>query len=86
MKKTIEKLYELHTKEHALPFGKPDKVRLNEECLLYDNLYEELEGELKKQFIRYLSVLQERHSQELRAVYEYGFKDAIQLWEQSLRE
>ena len=47
---------------------------------------QELEGELKKQFIRYLSVLQERHSQELRAVYEYGFKDAIQLWEQSLRE
>ena len=79
-------MYDLYIGEDILLFGKQDKAMINKECDLYDFLYERLDEKTKRCLAEYLFVLQERHAKELRAVYTRGFKDAIQLWEESLKE
>ena len=79
MENIIEKLYELHIKTAQYPFGVPDKNTTTQEWTLYFSLIEDLPKKQKENFVEYASICQERHKQEIKAVYEHGFKTAVKL-------
>ena len=79
MEKIIENIYEMHLKESDFPFGKTEKEVIDEECALYELLYENLSLKQKQQFVQYAHIVAQRHKQENYAVYEHGFKTAIRL-------
>ena len=80
MENIIEKLYELHIRTTQFPFGKTDKEITTKECALYCSLIEELPKRHKEMFMEYNSVFQERHRQEIKAIYEQAFKTAMKLF------
>lgn len=82
----LNKLYELHLKSTAFPLGKIDKNILDEEWQLYHFLYENLSDEHKKVFSRYTNLKEIRQNEETQAAYVSGFKAAIQLIINSLKE
>ena len=79
MDNILENLYQLHLQNTSNPFGIHDNQILREECDLYNTLYNEMPTNLKSEFVKYTYTCGNRHSEELKAVYEYGFKAAIQL-------
>lgn len=86
MEDMIDKLYNLHLNTNSFPLGVPDKEALDEEWKLYDFLYESLPDEYKKAFLRYIELRGIRQSEELRNVYSYGFKGAVKLILESMKE
>nr|MBR6778423.1 hypothetical protein [Clostridia bacterium] len=86
MEDIIEKLYEAHLKTESFPFGKPNKEDMMEEWELYNLLYESLLPEQKKSFLRYVDLRGVRQNQELKSSYECGFKTAVKLFVQSMKE
>ena len=86
MENIIEKLYELHIRTAQFPFGKSDKETTAKECALYCSLIEDLPKKHKELFTEYNSACQERHRQEIKAVYEQAFKTAIKLFLECNRE
>jgi hypothetical protein len=86
MENTIEKLYELHIRTAQFPFGKTDKEITTKECALYCSLIEELPKRHKEMFMEYNSFSQERHKQEIKAIYEQAFKTAIKLFIECSKE
>ncbi len=82
----FEKLYAIHLDTENFPYGKPNKEETDEEWELYQFLYEHLADNHKKAFLRYAELITERQDRERRAVYEYGFKTAVKLFIQSLKD
>ena len=82
----FKKLYDLHLITSATPFGQVDKETLDEEWRLYHFLYENLSKENKQAFSEYTNLRETRQNEETKAAYIYGFKTAIQLIIESLKE
>lgn len=86
MEKIIENLYNIHITKENFPFGVPNKEQENREWELYNNLYEKLSGDERAMFLEYAELRAERQKEERQAVYMYGFKTAIRLIIESLKE
>jgi len=86
MSKFIEDLYELHLKTSTFPFGEPNKEAWDEEWRLYQYFYEHLSKEDRQLFLRYVNMVNERQKTEMQEIYHYGFKTAIQIFVESLKE
>lgn len=82
----FEKLYAIHLETESFPYGKPNKEEMDEEWELYQFLYDNLIGEQKQAFLRYAELVTARQERERKTVYEYGFKTAIKLFIQSLKD
>lgn len=85
MENILEKLYELHIKTEHYPFGIPSKEE-TKEWALYNELQDKLSDELKIIFVEYTNLCELRHNSEKKAVYEYGFKTAIQLIAEAFKQ
>ena len=86
MDKIIEKLYKLHLEEEQFPFGVADKESMQKECEVYCMLAQTLPQPMREQLSEYSALNEERHQSELQAAYEYGFKTAIKLVLESLKD
>ena len=82
----IDKLYAIHLDTETFPYGKPNKEEVDEEWSLYHFLYENLTDNCKQSFLRYVELITVRQDGERRAVYGYGFKTAVKLFIQSLKD
>lgn len=81
----IEKLYHLHLSDCSAPLGCPDRENMKEEWELYSYLYTNLPKEYKELFSKYANLRSTRESEEYKAIFEHGFKTAIQLIIESLK-
>ena len=79
MEKMIERLYQAHLQEEQLPFGVPNREKQQKECEIYCTFSEDLPQPMKALLKEYDSLIEERHKAELQAAYEYGFKAAVKL-------
>ena len=79
MEKIIEKLYQLHVQEEQYCFGIIDKEKMEKEYNAYCQLSQTLPAFMKGQLTEYSNLNEERHKAELQAAYVYGFKTAIKL-------
>lgn len=86
MDKIIEKLYDLQVNTESLPFGEIDKRNFSKEWELYNFLHERLPSIFKKDFIEYVSLRENRYAKEMKEIYEQGFKTAITLITESLKQ
>lgn len=86
MEKIIEKLYNLHLEEEQFPFGVADKESMEKEYDIYCMLAQTLPPFMKQQLSEYATLNEERHKTELKAAYEYGFKTAMKLILESVKE
>ena len=86
MEKMIERLYQAHLQEEALPFGVTNRENMQKECEVYCSLLEGLKQPMKDQLREYENLTEERHKAELQAAYEYGFKTAVKLVLESLKD
>lgn len=86
MEKIIEKLYDFHINTSNFPFGKPCKENMDREWELYNFLFENLSEEHRKIFLEYVELHGIRQNEESKVVYEYGFKTAVRLITESLKE
>ena len=86
MEGIIEKIYELHVRTQDFPFGASHKEELDEEWKLYDVLYNDLPAEYKELFRKYVNLRGVRQERELKSSYEYGFKTAVKLLTEALKE
>lgn len=85
MEKIINKLYEMSLNT-AEPFGFFDKESTEQEWRCYDSLYDNLSKEDREIFREYVNLRGLRSAHELQAAYEKGFKTAIQLLMEALKE
>ena len=86
MEKIIEKLFGLRISEEGYLFSEPGKENLTEENRLYEFLYDNLEEEKREVFVRYVREAALGHGREVRAAYMEGFKTAVRLGIESLRD
>ena len=52
----------------------------------YTTMYQNLQNQEKQIFLEYTNLKEERYKEELKSVYEYGFKEAIQLMAEALKD
>ena len=86
MEKMIEKFYQLHLQEEQFPFGITDREKMEKEYDAYIMLSQTLPKFMKEQLSEYVNLSDERHKAELQAAYEYGFKTAIKLMLESVKD
>ena len=86
MNDLIEKLYDLHLNTSYQPLGVPDKEAKKKEIELYHLLYEDLSEENKRFFMEYVNLTGIRMCNQVKAAYECGFKTAIRLLLESLKD
>lgn len=86
MENIIEKLYALHLDTDSTTLGIPNKESLDAEWKLYDFLYENLADECKKSFSQYANLRNERAEEECKSAYKAGFKTALRLILESVKE
>ena len=86
MEKIIEKFYNLHLEEEQFPFGVADKESMEKEYDIYCMLAQTLPQFMKQQLSEYATLNEERHKRELQVAYEYGFKTAMKLILESVKE
>ena len=86
MKTIFETLYETHLKNDLFSSNIVTKDFLDEECRVYEELYESLTNPLLTTFRKYCELQEVRKNRENQAAYEQGFKTAIQLIIDSLNQ
>lgn len=86
MEKILEKLYKLHIEDGFYPYGRINHENEKKEWELYHYLYQNLHNQEKQIFLEYTNLKEERYKEELKSVYEYGFKEAIQLIAEALKD
>ena len=86
MEKIIKKLYDLHLQEEQYPFGVVDKENMRKEYEAYCTLAQTLAPLMKEKLSEYVNLNNERHKTELMAVYEFGFKTAMKLVLECVKE
>ena len=85
MQDLIEQLFELHLKNADCPLGVYDRELTQEEWGLYMDLIDNLPTKLKQKFSRYTELLNVRHAEEIKNAYKYGFKNAVCLVTEALK-
>ena len=86
MEKLIEKLFNLHNKMEEISFPEHDKEEMNREIQLYDFLYESMSEQNHALFLEYIRIRERRQAQDVQVAYEQGFKTAIKLIFEALKE
>ena len=86
MEKIIEKLYQLHLQEEDFFLGVVDREKMQKEYDVYCALSQTLPAFMKEQLTEYSNLNEERHQAELKAAYEYGFKTAIKIVLEGIKE
>jgi hypothetical protein len=86
MDKIIEKLYNSHLQEEQFPFGIAEKESMQKEYELYCMLTQTMPQPMREQFREYVTLNEERHQSELKTIYEQGFKMAIKLILEGIKE
>ena len=86
MKDIIEKFYETYIEAETFLTGGIDKEKTNEEWKAYEILYESLTAEQEKKLLKYIRLRGDRQAQEMKKVFTEGFKTAIRLWTESLKQ
>ena len=86
MEKIIEKLYKIHLEEEQLPFGVVDKEVIEKEYEAYCLLSQTLPQDMRKRLSEYANLNEERRKVEMQAAYQYGFKTAIRLILEGIKE
>ena len=86
MNKMIEQIYTIQTEEDPCLFMGGNRERIKREWALYDELYSSLLEKNKTLFLEYTNHCTERHAEELKNAYEKGFKAAIRLLAESMKE
>ena len=86
MNKIIEQICKIQLEENPCLFTPENREQSKKEWGLYDELYSGLSGEIKTKFLEYTNLCAERHAEGVRFAYEKGFKDAIRLLLESLKE
>ncbi len=86
MDNLIEKFYELYFGDSSFLIAITDKQNIKEEWNAYDILYKNLSDEQKKNLLKYVSLRGKRQAEELKEVFIRGFKTAVKLWTESLKE
>ena len=82
----IDELFEVYRKKTEFPFGKPNKQELLREFELYETIMEELSKEVKDTFREYAELCCLRSSEEIKQSYINGFKTAVQLFLETMKE
>ena len=86
MNKVIEKFYKIYLDEEAFLVSMVDKEKAKEEWELYNVLYENLSEEHKKELLKYIHLRGDREKEELKEAFVRGFKTAVRLWAEALKE
>ena len=79
MEKIIEKLYQIHLQEEDFSLGIVDREKMQKEYDAYCALSQTLPTFMKGQLSEFSNLNEERHKAELQSAYELGFKTAIKL-------
>ena len=85
MQDLIEQLYEVHLKNADYPLGVYDRELTKEEWETYLDLIDNLPNKLKEKFLRYNELSNVRHAEETKNAYKYGFKNAVCLLTEALK-
>ena len=85
METIIDKLFQLSSKS-SQTFGFFDKEATDKECEFFDYLFNNLSPEHKNIFSKYIELRGIRAANELQAAYESGFKTAVRLFIEALKE
>lgn len=80
-----EQLYEVHLKNADYPLGVYDRELTKEEWETYLDLIDNLPNKLKEKFLRYNELSNVRHAEETKNAYKYGFKNAVCLLTEALK-
>ena len=86
MDKIIERLYELHIKEEGEVFAMADKGKIQKEYDIYLSLSAILLPHMREELREYSELNEERHKEELKKAYENGFKTALALILEGVKE
>ena len=86
MEKILEKIYEEILKENDGLIGKANSELVSREWKIYDEIYDRLKEEERDSFCEYINILNERHSYELKESYKQGFKTAIRIVVESMKD
>lgn len=86
MENIIEHLFKVHMETDSHPLGKIDKEKNRTEYTLYQCLIDELGAEHKEKFRKYVNVCIEQKDEELKAMYEYGFKAAVRMFLEAIKD
>ena len=86
MEKMIEKLYQMQVEEEQFLCRVVDREKRQRECDAYLMFSQTLPQFMRGQLTEYIDLCDERHKAELQAAYEYGFKTAIKLVLESLKD
>ena len=86
MNKVIEKFYKIYLDEEAFLVSMIDKEKAKEEWERYNVLYENLSEEHKKELLKYIHLRGDREKEELKEAFVRGFKTAVRLWTEALKE
>lgn len=86
MDKVIEKFYEIYLDDEAFLVNITDKEKAKEEWGLYNVLYENTPKEYRKDLLKYIRLRGEREKEELKEVFIRGFKTAVSLRTEALKE
>ena len=79
MEKIIEKLYQLYIQEEGFSFGVVDREKMQKEYDAYCGLSQILPAFMRGQLEEYSSLNEDRRQAELQAAYKCGFKTAIKM-------
>ena len=86
MEKIIKKLYEIDLNHQLLQVLQSDRDKAIKEWDCYNDLFEKIPQECKNLFLRYINLRANRECKELEKAYEYGFKTAMKLLLESVKE
>ncbi len=86
MEKIIEKLFQLQLNNELFLVGACNKEDTDQECKLYSELYDMLPQENKNKFFQYVNLCGVRHTEELKIAYKNGFKTAIKMLLEALKD
>jgi hypothetical protein len=86
MEKIIEKLYELHVKEEPEVFTMTDREKMQREYDTYLAFSQILLPHMREELREYVNLNEERHKDELQKAYTNGFKAAIKLVLEGIKE
>ena len=82
----IEHIYEAVLKNAPYPLATLNKEDINLECELYEELREPLSKEQRDLLASYMRLHDQRFNAEIRETFTLGFKTAIQLIMQTIKD
>ena len=85
MSKILNALFEVDKENISTPANQPKREDVNLEWELFHNIYEELPENKRELFLTYVRLRDTRENIEQRACYQHGFKTAIRLLNESLK-